>query len=969
MTRIWTGTATVVSGYTTVTIASGDPLTDANCPADATIVLDGLTYFVSERVNSTTIEMTRAYAGVDGTVDAEIDPLTATTTTVGNLAREITDYNARLELLDAYGKGLFYTILGVTGANDPGPGKIARNAAEWASVTALYLDVLDAGGFDATPLIDEWDDGTIIIVRSIATRGYASYRILAAPASQDSDAWRLLASLEYLGGDGALADSEDVAIEWNRVSESGLDVDATVDDVAGLNQYAGQANGFLVLVADSGAGRGAIYTLDTSGSPEEWIGPVYVTGEGLRYDAHVATMAEREAYEGQAAGYAVLVDDVGDGRAGVFTLVEPGSPSNWAGPAYVTGQQGVQGATGDQGPPGNDGANGTNGTNGSNGANGADGTDPGILLTWDVDNTDSDPGTGKIKADNDALGSAAWLYVDKANRAGSDIAAFLFSLDDSTNTAKGIITLTDPVTEAQAGWTVGSVTDATGYVKVAVSGHFGATSIADTTAVSLQFSRTGDKGADGAGAGDVVGPASSVNNRVALFDGTTGKLLKDGGVILGTVATADIDIDTALTANSDVKVASQKATKAYVDQIIAAQDAMVFKGVIDCSANPNYPAADRGWTYRVSVAGKIGGASGANVEAGDILLCLTDSTASGDQTTVGSAWTIVQTNLDGAVIGPASVTDGNPVLFDGTTGKLIKQSTFAAFKTALSIAQSDVSGLGTGDSPQFAGINLGHASDTTFTRVSAGVAAIEGSAIQTEANLPTVSQVDAEAGTATDRRAWTAQRVAQAIAALAAGGSFSVNIQTFTASGTYTPTSGMTHCIAIVTGGGGNGGNNTASANRVAGGGGAGGTAIEQLTSTDIGASQSVTVGAGGSVGASASNGGTSSLGALLSATGGNGVAADSNSGGDGGTGSGGDINISGGDGQSANDSSAGGSGGGSFWGGGPRGAATTGSDGTARAGQAYGTGGGGAATGSGGSAHNGGAGAAGVVMIIEFIA
>ena len=32
-----------------------------------------------------------------------------------------------------------------------------------------------------------------------------------------------------------------------------------------------------------------------------------------------------------------------------------------------------------------------------------------------------------------------------------------------------------------------------------------------------------------AGGGDVVGPASSVADHVALFDGTTGKLLKDGG--------------------------------------------------------------------------------------------------------------------------------------------------------------------------------------------------------------------------------------------------------------------------------------------------------------------------------------------------------------------------------------------------------------------------------------------------------
>jgi hypothetical protein len=35
-------------------------------------------------------------------------------------------------------------------------------------------------------------------------------------------------------------------------------------------------------------------------------------------------------------------------------------------------------------------------------------------------------------------------------------------------------------------------------------------------------------------------------------------------------------------------------------------------------------------------------------------------------------------------------------------------------------------GLGTGDSPQFTAVNLGHASDTTLTRASAGTLAVEG---------------------------------------------------------------------------------------------------------------------------------------------------------------------------------------------------------------------------------------------------
>lgn len=122
---------------------------------------------------------------------------------------------------------------------------------------------------------------------------------------------------------------------------------------------------------------------------------------------------------------------------------------------------------------------------------------------------------------------------------------------------------------------------------------------------------------------------------------------------------------------------SDLVNKTYADGLIAANDAMVYKGVINCSANPNYPAADAGHTYKISAAGKIGGAAGINVEIGDMIICNVDSTASGDHATVGSNWTIIQTNLDGAVIGPASATNNALVLFDGTTGKLIKAGTGA----------------------------------------------------------------------------------------------------------------------------------------------------------------------------------------------------------------------------------------------------------------------------------------------------
>lgn len=44
-----------------------------------------------------------------------------------------------------------------------------------------------------------------------------------------------------------------------------------------------------------------------------------------------------------------------------------------------------------------------------------------------------------------------------------------------------------------------------------------------------------ERGADGEGSGDVSGPASSTNDNIAVFDGTTGKLLKDGAASIAAI--------------------------------------------------------------------------------------------------------------------------------------------------------------------------------------------------------------------------------------------------------------------------------------------------------------------------------------------------------------------------------------------------------------------------------------------------
>lgn len=82
--------------------------------------------------------------------------------------------------------------------------------------------------------------------------------------------------------------------------------------------------------------------------------------------------------------------------------------------------------------------------------------------------------------------------------------------------------------------------------------------------------------------------------------------------------------------------------------------------LIDCSGNPNYPAANAGHVLEVSVAGKIGGASGKVVQVGDVITCYLANSPAGTQADVGANWGIEQGNVISTADVPAS-TDKNYV--------------------------------------------------------------------------------------------------------------------------------------------------------------------------------------------------------------------------------------------------------------------------------------------------------------------
>ncbi len=158
---------------------------------------------------------------------------------------------------------------------------------------------------------------------------------------------------------------------------------------------------------------------------------------GVRFDVQVPDIASRAAYDNEAAGFTVLVADVGDGRSAIYTK-SSATAADWSDPAYLTGPKG------DTGSP------------------------------WD---------------DWQGGWATATAYAELAgveNGGSSYICTSAHTSDATSEPGVG------------ASW-------------------------------QTYWDLVAAKGADGAGTGDVVGPAGATNGHVAVFDGATGKLIEDGG--------------------------------------------------------------------------------------------------------------------------------------------------------------------------------------------------------------------------------------------------------------------------------------------------------------------------------------------------------------------------------------------------------------------------------------------------------
>ena len=163
------------------------------------------------------------------------------------------------------------------------------------------------------------------------------------------------------------------------------------------------------------------------------------------------------------------------------------------------------------------------GATGATGATGPQGDKGGLRYAFSSTTTAADPGAGVFRFNSATIASVTEIYIDALAEAAADVSAFISSWtvgsvlqvnsNANADTSLGIFTLT-------------SITNNTGWFTLGVTFLSGA-GFADTEECALFYS---PRGAAGAGTGDVVGPASSTDSFLALFDGVTGKLLKQSAV-------------------------------------------------------------------------------------------------------------------------------------------------------------------------------------------------------------------------------------------------------------------------------------------------------------------------------------------------------------------------------------------------------------------------------------------------------
>lgn len=566
---------------------------------------------------------------------------------------------------DGVDAGFQFSFDATLGMADPGAGKLRFNNATFGSINAIAIDDQsnDIGNPDISAyIVSQFAASTSAIKGTLIIRkiGSSAFRVFSITGLTDNDGWTQLAVLP-VASSGAFATNDQVAVSFIRNGDKG---DA---GTAGVNA------GFTMALD-----RSTVVMGDPGTAKVRFDNAAFNATNNIAIDDQsaetgnpsVAASIARWAVSTNAVKGKLHIRKVGQAQNfAIFDIMSVTPQTGWteigvafeaAGGTLMTNDvcAFVFVPAGDEGTDGND---------------GVDGISAGFAFTFDTTTAMADPGAGKIRLDNATLSSVANIAIDDQSAASGnpDVSASILSWDGSTNAnMRGTLRIVKRGhEEVYAEFAInGGTVDNVGWSQIAVSLISSAGAFANGDAVYVSATRAGDKGLDGDGAGDVVGPAGVADGRLAAFDTSTGKLLKDSGV--------SVSSDGTFGANSDDLIPTQRAIKTYIGSAVGEFAAV--QSNIDCSGNPNYPAANARDVYRITAAGRIGGASGPKVEIGDRLECFIDGSTEDNHATVGGNWIISQANIDGPVTGPSASVAGNIPSFSGTTGKVLQDSGVSA---------------------------------------------------------------------------------------------------------------------------------------------------------------------------------------------------------------------------------------------------------------------------------------------------
>ena len=288
-----------------------------------------------------------------------------------------------------------------------------------------------------------------------------------------------------------------------------------------------------------------------------------------------------------------------------------------------------------------------------------------VVANLDADKLDGIEATGFVKADGTVALTADW------DAGGYEIRAQTLEADVSTGTAPLTIASTTKVANLNADKLddqEGSYYLAAGNVTgtLAVgSGGTGATSLTDGGVLL------------GSGTGAVTAMAVLADGEMIVGDGTTDPVAESGATLRTSigVGTGDSHQFTGIELGHATDTTLTKASSGDVN---------IEGNIIYRAGGTDVPVAD-------------GGTGASSLTDGGVLL--------------GSGTS--------AVTAMAVLADGEMIVGDGSTDPVAESG--ATLRTSI--------GVGTGDSPQFTAVELGHASDTTIARASAGNVTIEGNEI------------------------------------------------------------------------------------------------------------------------------------------------------------------------------------------------------------------------------------------------